>query len=566
MKKLLLLLAFIPTVLFSQSRKERKALEAQQKLDQVVINNLKSHVQNLTGSKASTSFEANATEYISSQFKSLGLLPKGTNGFIQSFKIDNGKIIDPSTYLKINDKVLELNKDYFPLSFSAEKKVKGTPAMALRERGVPWFVDIKDLFEDGAKLQGSNMEEAIKKEFVRAASKGATALFIYNSGSASDSIIYNSKDKSAPSPIPVFYITAEGHKKYFSDHSQVLDVDGNVAFKESNFSGSNLVGYLNNGASSTIVLGAHYAPSAREAGKGEEATKPSTAGADDNASGVATLIELARMLSASKAKNNNYVFVAFGGADRGTIASNYWLENAAISTPVNYMLNLDMVGSYSDGKALLVQGYSTSPLWKEVFASLPNKKLQVNIDSVSSVSAAASSFYKKDIPELYFSSANHQNYTTAVNDESKINYSGTLQIAKFITSLVEAMDSRGKVGFAKTSNQSAPAAKVAEPTAVAKPASANENQGSAISRSTVSLGVIADKTNSEEGLKISGVTPKKLASKLGLQSGDVLTDLGSYKISDMKTYMQALSNFKAGDKTTLRIKRGKDDKEFAVEF
>jgi aminopeptidase YwaD len=566
MKKIVLLIAFVPTLLFSQSRKERKALEAQQKLDQVVISNLKTHIQNLTAGKASTSYEAQAVEYIANQFKTLGLLPKGSNGFIQPYKIDNGKRIDPSTYLKVNDKLLEVNKDYFPLAYSAEKKVKGTPAMALRERGAPWFVDVKDLFEDASKMQGGNVEVVIKKELARVASKGATALFLYNSSAVSDSLSFNGREKSAPSPIPVFYITAEGHKKYFSDHSQVLDVDGNIAFKEDVISGSNVIGYLNNGAASTIVISAHYSPKKELGGKSDESVRSVSPGANDNGSGVATLIELARMLSASKAKGNNYTFVAFGGNDGGSTASSYWLENTSINTPINYVLNLDMVGSYSDSKKLLVQGYNTSPVWSEVLTSVSDKKLQVSIDSLSNVTALNASFYKKEIPELTFSAADHQDYLTAADEDGKINYAGTVQIARFISRLVQAIDSKGKVGFSKVSNQHTTAVKVAESTTVAKPVRPDEAAAASLSRTTVSLGVIPDKANNDSGLKISGVTPKKLASLLVLQSGDVLTNLGSYKISDLKTYMQALSNFKAGDKTTLRIKRGKDDKEFAVEF
>jgi S1-C subfamily serine protease len=69
-----------------------------------------------------------------------------------------------------------------------------------------------------------------------------------------------------------------------------------------------------------------------------------------------------------------------------------------------------------------------------------------------------------------------------------------------------------------------------------------------------------------EGLRINGTSPKKLAARIGLQSGDILTYLGTYKIEDVKTYIHALSAFKSGDKTVLRIKRGKENKEFAVEF
>ncbi|MCW3107743.1 MAG: aminopeptidase [Segetibacter sp.] len=569
MKKLLLALAFIPALLFSQSKKERKALEAQQKADQQVISNLKTHVQYLAGSKAQaqsnvSTAEANAIEYISNQFKTLGLQPKGTDGFVQPFTVDDGKKIEPSTYLKINDNLLEANKEYFPLSYSAEKKVTGMPAMALRERGVPWFVDLKDWLEDRSKTDGYKIEDAIKKEAAKVASKGATALFLYNSGSIADGLLFNKNDKSATLSIPVIYVTPDGYKKYFNDHSQILDIELNVAFKEQTINGSNVIGYIDNAAPSTIVVGAHYnyvfTDTNHESAKAAKAT---VSGADDNSSGIAMLIELARMLSASKAKNNNYLFIAFGSYDKGSTAGNYWLENPTITAPLNYMFNLDMVGSYSESKRLSVQGYGSSPIWKEVFTSIPDKKVDVSIDSIGMVLDPCASFYKKGIPELSFSTATHADYS-ATDEEGKINYAGELQIAKFISRLVEATDSKGKVAFAKIVNDYAPAIKAAEqpetnPVKTAEPLAAT-------AKTAVSLGVIPDKTNSETGLRISGVSPKKLAAKLGLQPGDVLTNLGSYIISDLRSYMHALNNFKTGDKTTLRIKRGKDDKEFAVEF
>lgn len=568
MKKLLLVLAFIPTLLFSQSKKkERKALEAQQKADQQVISSLKNHVQYLTAGKTpdpanASNAEENAVEYITNQFKSLGLQPKGTNGYIQPFSIDDGKKIEPSTYLKVNDNLLVVNKDFFPLPYSAEKKVTGVPAMALRERGVPWFLDLKDWLEDGSKLQGYKIEDAIKKEAAKVASKGATALFLYNSGSAPDGLSFNGKDKSAALPIPVIYVTADGYKKSFNDHSQSLDIDLNVAFKEKTINGSNVIGYIDNTAPSTIVIGAHYNHASNDTNS-EVPSKATVQGANDNSSGTALLIELARMLSASKAKSNNYLFIAFGGFDKGFSGGNYWLENPTVSVPVNYMLNLDMIGSYDDSRKLSVQGYGSSPTWNEVFASIPDKKVQVNIDSVGMMADPCVSFYKKGIPELSFSSATHADSATA-DEESKINYAGELQIAKFINRLVEITDSKGRIAFAKIQRDDVPATKPVEQSET-KPVKTAE-VAVAGPKPLVSLGVIPDKTINEAGLRISGVSPKKLAAKLGLQPGDVLTNLGSYKISDLRSYMQALANFKSGDKTTLRIKRGKDDKEFAVEF
>ncbi|HEX8277358.1 MAG TPA: hypothetical protein VF540_01640, partial [Segetibacter sp.] len=244
MKRLLLALVFIPTILFSQSRKEKKALEAQQKADQQVINNLKNHIQGLTANKSNgVNSQASQIDYIGNQFKLLGLQPKGASGFVQPFTIDDGKRIDPTSYLKVNNNLLEVNKEYFPLPYSAEKKVKGSPAMALRERGVPWFVDVKDWLDDGSKTSQA-VDEVIKKEAAKVAAKGATALFLYNSGSATDGVVFNKKDKSPGSSIPVIYITSDGYKKYFTDQSVGLDIEMNVAFKQNNINGSNVIGYI----------------------------------------------------------------------------------------------------------------------------------------------------------------------------------------------------------------------------------------------------------------------------------------------------------------------------------
>lgn len=446
MKLLLFAPALIPLLLFSQSRKERKALEAQLKADQHIITNLKSHILFLTNKTNTGSNDAITAEYISKQFTLAGLQPKGTNAFIQPFSIDDGKKIQPSTYLKVNDASLILHKEFFPLPYSAEKKVTGMPAIALREKGVPWFTDLKSWFEDGSKTPAININELIKKEAVRVAAKGATALFLFNSGLVADSVVFNSKDKSSPATIPVIYVTSLADKKYFSDHSQILDIDLLVAFKESRMNGNNIIGYLNNQASSTVVIAAHY-HNAASINKSDR-----VAGADDNASGVAMLIELAKMLTASKAKSSNYIFIASGGVDNGFSGSSYWLENNAVNTPINFMVDVDMVGSYGTNKKLLIKGYPTSLVWGEVIASMNNTKPAIQVDTLSTISGLPSYFYNKSLPVLSVSSSTHAAYANQSDSEDKINYAGELQIAKFITRLIEITVLKGKAAFTKTSN------------------------------------------------------------------------------------------------------------------
>ena len=456
MKKLLLVLAFAPGFLLAQSKKQRRAIAEQQKADQVIINNLKNHVQLLTddkleGRSTGSKGEALAMEYISNQFKSSGLQPKGTNGYIQEFLVEEGKQIEPSTYLKIDGTPLEPKKDYVPLAYSATKSVTGMPAIALRERGVPWFVDVKEWLDANANNTSYNINNTIQKEAARAAAKGATALLVYNSGTRQDSLRFDNKDKTPSSSIPVIYILPEGYKKYFSDHSQLLDVELNVAFREVNRKGRNVIGYVDNGASSAIVIGAHY----DHLGMGEDANASDTAkvihrGADDNASGTALLIELARMLSASKAKSNNYLFIAFSGKELGLLGSKYWLENPTVNVPVNYMINLDGVGRYDTDKKLVVGGNGSSPVWPQVIAGIGDKTLQVKFDSTMSGPGDHESFYRKNIPVLFFSTGTHADYHKATDNADKLNYEGELRIARYITRLVETTDNKGRIAFAKT--------------------------------------------------------------------------------------------------------------------
>ena len=456
MKKLLLLLALAPTLLIAQSKKQRKALAEQQKVGQAVINNLRAHVQyladdKLEGRSTGSAGENMAMEYISNQFKLTGLQPKGTNGYVQQFNIPEGKQIDSTTFLSLDGARLVLNKDYIPLAFSAPKSLKGMPAMALREKGVPWFFDAKDLLDANAANASFNMNDAIRKEAARSASKGATGLFVYNSSNVAGNIRFDNKDTAQPSSIPVVYILPDGYKKYFADHSQVLDIELNVAFREKNRSGHNVIGYIDNGAPTAVVIGAHY----DHLGLGEDANASDTGkiihnGADDNASGTSLLIEVAKMLKSSKAKTNNYLFIAFSGEEIGSLGSKSWLENPTITLPINYMVNLDMVGRYDASKKLSVSGYGSSPLWPQAITALNDKTLQLKLDSTAGTLGDHLSFYRKNIPVLFLNTGTHNDFHRATDDADKINYDGLLNIARYLTRIIEFTDGRGKLAFAKS--------------------------------------------------------------------------------------------------------------------
>lgn len=540
-------MVLVPVLSWSQSKRKKRI--AEEKANAVLVASLKSHVQyladdqlegRLTGSKG----EELAMQYLVQQYQQMGIEAKGTNGYVQEFEIKEGKQMDAATRLVVEDQTLTIRKDYFPLPYSANKSAQGKPAIALTEKGQPWFFDLQDVLEDNQNNPHFDIENTIKQQAAHAVSKGATALFVYNSSNRVDNIQFNKNDTSALLSIPVIYITKEGIKKYFSDESASYAISVNVSLSEKKRKARNVIAFLNNNAANTVIIGAHY----DHLGYGEDKSALDTFhavhnGADDNASGTAALLELARMLKIKAPTNNNYLFIHFSGEELGLLGSKYWLENPTVKITPNYMINMDMVGRYDTSHKLTVGGYGTSPVWGEVWKGLTSN-LIVKFDSTGSGPSDHASFYRANIPVQFFFTGSHPDYHKISDDADKINYDAQKDIVKLIYELINRTDTKGKLSFTKTT----------------------EPQMGQTRRFTVSLGVIPDYGYSGTGMRIDGVSPGKLAEKLGLQAGDILLQLGEFKFVDVMSYMQALGKFNKGDKTQLRIKRGNEEKVFEVEL
>ncbi len=522
---------------------------SEDRADSELLMNLKDHVffladDKLEGRQAGSAGEIIASEYIANNFWKLGLSPRGTEEFIQTFEINEGKQITPNSYLRINGKSAELNTEYFPLAFSAQTSVSGKQAVSLREANEPWFVDVKSWIEENKTNPHFDINDAISKEAARAASKKATALILYNSGKEVDNIQFNKNDKTAVTTIPVVYITATGVKKYLSDKSAELDIEVSIQMTERKRTARNVVAFLDNRAENTVILGAHY----DHLGYGSDKNALDTFnavhnGADDNASGTAALIELARLIKKSAPTNNNYLFISFSGEELGLFGSKYWLDHPTFNIQPNYMINMDMVGRYDTTHKLTVGGFGTSPVWSKIL-NTANPGLVTKYDSSGSGPSDHASFYRKDIPVLFFFTGSHSDYHKASDDAHKINFEGQKDIVNYVYNIIKAADDKGKLPFLKTREQ---------------------DMGKS-TRFTVSLGVIPDYGYTGTGVRIDGVSPGKLAEKIGLQAGDILLQLGDFKFVDVMSYMTTLSKFKKGEKTKLIIQRGIEEKTFDIEF
>lgn len=524
-----------------------------------LLANLKNHVQfladdKLEGRRTGTEGEKLAAEYIATQFEKLGLQPKGSKGFYQSFDVLEGKEIASGTALSFNGTALTAGKDFFPLVFSGNGKLSATPSVALMERGEPWFLNLADVLNENKNNPHFDLGSAIVSKAKDVSAKGATALFVYNSSSHDDGVKFLAKDRTEPVGIPVVYISKETAKKYFGDASASVRVEGTIEVREKQRSGMNVAAYLDLGAAKTIVLGAHY----DHLGYGEDQNSRHTGtdrqihnGADDNASGTAALLELARMLKASALKNHNVLFLAFSGEELGLYGSKYFTQNPTVDLgAVNFMINMDMVGRLNDSaRTLTVGGYGTSPLWSELYSRTGNEKLfeaaQYRFDSSGTGPSDHTSFYTKNIPVLFYFTGLHSDYHKPSDDYDKINYNGQAAIVKHIYSLLRAADNMNtKLQFTKT----------------------REAQTTTTARFSVTLGIMPDYTFNGAGVRADGVTEGRPAQKAGIKAGDVITGIGEYKISSMESYMQTLGRFKKGDKTTVHYTRNGQLLVATVEF
>jgi hypothetical protein len=518
------------------------------KADRAVLEHLKGHISylahdSLEGRRTGTAGEAIAARYLSGQFGALGLQPKGTQQFLQPFEVYEGRQVLAPTHLTVAGKLLELNREFFPLPYSANASVEALPSMALHEEGMPWFVDLKEIVE-GANPH-FDLDAAIQKKAQEVATKGGTTLFVYNTAAGAEELKFKPSDRSDAVKIPVVYLTKEAIKKYFNDPSATLDIDLRTEIGPKTRTGTNVAGYINNNATSTLIFGAHF----DHLGYGEDGGSLNSTsgrlvhnGADDNASGTAALLELARMLKASGPKQFNYLFLAFSGEELGLYGSKFFTENPTIDlAQVSAMVNMDMVGRLNPASpTLTIGGYGTSPVWGQVLNTSGKRgvykgNMQLRFDSSGAGPSDHTSFYRKNIPVLFYFTGTHADYHKPSDDAEKINYEGTLHIVKHIYSVVQQLEKAGgKIAFTPT----------------------REVQMNAASSFRVTLGIMPDYTYSGKGVRVEGTSENRPAQKAGIKAGDVIVQMGDLDVSSMEKYMEALGRFSKGDKVTVTYMRG----------
>jgi Zn-dependent M28 family amino/carboxypeptidase len=312
-----------------------------------------------------------------------------------------------------------------------------------------------------------------------------------------------------------------------------------------------------------IVIGAHY-DHLGHGGNGSLAANSREIhhGADDNASGTAAIIELARQFAAEKKNKRTIIFIAFSGEEEGLFGSNYYVNNPVFPLDKTVaMINLDMVGRLKDNK-LTVGGVGSSSEWKKLvgerndqktvllhqtfnpqtkriyssdirWIDFPKFNLQLNEEGFGP--SDHSSFYSKKIPVLFFFTGTHNDYHKPTDTADKINYAGENQVISYVYSIAAAIDQ----------NSVRPTYTVAKTTM----------QGGR-SGFNISLGTIPNYADSDNGLLLDGVRDGSPAAKAGIQAGDRVIKLAGHDIRNVMDYTYMLGEMKADVEYEIVVVRG----------
>ncbi len=304
-----------------------------------------------------------------------------------------------------------------------------------------------------------------------------------------------------------------------------------------------------------VIVGAHY----DHLGGGEIGSlNPDSSGkihngADDNASGAAALIQIARTLAASPPARTT-VFIAFAGEELGLLGSAHYVKDPlyALDRTVG-MINLDMVGRMRDRK-LIVYGTATATEFPALLDSLnwyQGFDLRKQGDGLGP--SDQSSFYLAGRPVLHLFTDLHEDYHRTTDDWQKINFEGIARVVDFTAGLASALGGRAApLTFVN----------VPQPTSHAMA----DRNAAVTSGYGAYLGSIPDMTSSPGGVRLMGVRKDSPADKAGLKAGDIITRIGKVEVPDLQAMTNALRSFGPGDEAEIAVQRGDSTLTVQVTF
>ncbi len=502
----------------------------------------------LEGREAGTKGEKLAADYIMGKFQNAGLVPYGDSvSYLQKFPFAAMPVLGAKNSLQVGRKQFKQGNDWFPMAYCDtgivfSKLVKAGYGIEAPQLGRNDYegVDVKDRVAaisisspDGVHPHSRYIEHNdLRKRAELAISKGAIAVLFYNDNKDTESPEFRLSEKVQALSVPVLFLKGGLHEGLIVDGNPVV-ISTDIVREQR--TGMNVVGFLDNGKENVVVIGAHF----DHLGYGEEGSlhrgeRAIHNGADDNASGIAVMLQLARDLrELDEARANDYLFIAFSGEEKGLYGSNWWTKHPTVPIEkLTYMINLDMVGRLDSAKTIAISGVGTSPSWAEIEPMKING-LKAKTSKSGIGPSDHTSFYLKDVPAIHFFTGSHGDYHKPGDDVEKVNFNGMLDITRFIESLITSLNDDPKLTFTKT----------------------QEADSTETPRFKVTMGVVPDYMYDGKGLRVDGVTEGKPAAAAGLKANDIVVKLGPQDVTDMMSYMKALGLFNKGETTQVTVLR-----------
>jgi aminopeptidase YwaD len=416
----------------------------------------------LIGRETGTPGEWMARNYIADKFLEIGLEPLFDTSYFESFVFSANNFVDMGTSVVLNKKNLLLYNNYYPLGFSANKSVSGKIVFAgngiyCESQGVNDYKSIDDVRDKIVLLDLAVPDKLSKNNIIwDSAQKLIRVRRAEQMGAIG--VIFFSSDESYGLPLkdPDVYGDLLGIPVVFIQNSNLINLkDPGFAEISVNIdrtrkrTGHNVGGYLNNNATNTVIIGAHY----DHLGMGFFSTRDFGNtnihnGADDNASGVAGVLELARKLVGSECKNNNYIFLAFSGEEYGLLGSARFLKNETYpKKKLNYMINLDMIGRLNKNKKIKIYGTGTSDVWQNIIEASEHFGLKIKTIKTGIGGSDHTSFNQKGVPAIFLHTGLHPDYHKENDDANLINFEGANTLVKFSFEIIKNLNDKGRINY-----------------------------------------------------------------------------------------------------------------------
>jgi Tol biopolymer transport system component len=311
--------------------------------------------------------------------------------------------------------------------------------------------------------------------------------------------------------------------------------------------GSNVIGYLpgelEGATEEFVVIGAHFDHLGRGRGASSLAQAGEEAGihygADDNASGVAAMLEIAARMAREPTRRRSVIFAAWSGEELGLLGSSRFCEDPPVElSRITAYLNLDMVGRVRENQ-LAVQGVGSSPEWPRL---IERRNIAAGFSLTLSddpyLPTDTTPFYLKGIPVLAFFSGAHEDYHRPSDTAEKVNYDDLARIARFVGSIAVGLaDAETAPAFARVERSQA-------------------TIGGDRDMLRAYLGTIPDYvTEDVPGVKLAGVRAGGPADRAGLREGDIITEFAGQKIANIYDYTYALDAVKIGEPIEVEVRR-----------